>query len=57
LAAWYKTEIETMNLIMHAGCNVNAINSKGNSPLHLAVTFKPGTKTSLTLKGGVGDIA
>ena len=59
LAAWYKTEIrvpghvhltcklpsvETMKLIMHAGCNVNAINTKGNSPLHLAVTFKPSTK-------------
>ena len=33
--------VETMKLIMHAGCNVNAINTKGNSPLHLAVTFKP----------------
>ena len=58
LAAWYKTEIkeqnvrlvcklpcvETMKLIMHAGCNVNAINSKGNSPLHLAVTLNPGTE-------------
>jgi len=58
LAAWYKTEIkeenvrlvgkfpcvDTMKLIMHAGCNVNAINSKGNSPLHLAVTFKPESK-------------
>ncbi|XP_029197589.2 protein fem-1 homolog B-like [Acropora millepora] len=57
LASWYKTEItmpnsnkflicrlpcvEIMKLIMHAGCNVNAINTKGNSPLHLAVTFKP----------------
>lgn len=56
LASWYKTEItvkspnncpmcklpcvETMKLIMHAGCNVNAINTKGNSPLHLAATFK-----------------
>ncbi|XP_020606978.1 protein fem-1 homolog B-like [Orbicella faveolata] len=59
LAAWHKTEItvprnvrlvcklpcvETMKLIMHAGYNVNAINTKGNSPLHLAVTFKPSTK-------------
>ena len=58
LATWYKTEIkeenvrlvcklpcvETMKLIMHAGCNVNAINTKGNSPLHLAVTFKPSTE-------------
>ena len=59
LAAWYKTDIkkkldvslvcklpcvETMKLILHVGCNVNAINTKGNSPLHLAVTFKPSTK-------------
>ena len=59
LAAWYKTEItvvsairhmfklpsvETVKLIIHAGCNVNAINTKGNSPLHLAVTFKPSTE-------------
>ena len=57
LASWYKTEItvsnpknfpmcklpcvETTKLIVHAGCNVNAMNTKGNSPLHLAVTFKP----------------
>ena len=60
LASWCKTEItvlnpnncpmckppcvETMKLIMHAGCNVNALNTKGNSPLHLAVTFKPSNK-------------
>ena len=60
LASWYKTEItvsnpkncpmckvpcvETTKLIVHAGCNVNAINTKGNSPLHLAVTFKPSNK-------------
>ena len=36
--------VETVKLIIHAGCNVNAINTKGNSPLHLAVTFKPSTK-------------
>ena len=36
--------VQTMKLIMHAGCNVNAINTKGNSPLHLAVTFKPTSK-------------
>ena len=36
--------VEIMKLIMHAGCNVNAINTKGNSPLHLAVTFKPSTE-------------
>ena len=55
LAAWYKTPIkeakvrrvcnvpcvETMKLIIHAGSDVNAINSKGDTPLHLAVSFKP----------------
>ena len=64
LAAWYKTEIkaknvrlvcklpcvETMKLVMHAGCNVNAINTKGNSPLHLAVTFKPSTENLQLLR-------
>ena len=77
LAAWYKTEIkeerlrlvcklpcvETMKLIMHAGCNVNAINTKGNSPLHLAVTFKPYTGNPQLLRdvlevlfdGGIHD--
>ena len=56
LAAWHETPInddfvrsvcrypcvETMKLILHAGCDVNAINTDGNTPLHLAVTFKPG---------------
>ena len=77
LAAWYKTEIkeerlrlvcklpcvETMKLIMHAGCNVNAINTKGNSPLHLAVTFKPSTENlqllmdvlEILLDGGIHE--
>ena len=64
LATWYKTEIkeenvrlvcklpcvETMKLIMHAGCNVIAINTKGNSPLHLAVTFKPSTENLQLLR-------
>ena len=30
-----------MKLILHAGCDVNAFNAEGNTPLHLAVTFKP----------------
>ena len=55
LAAWHETSIkedkvrrvcklpcvETMKLILHAGCDVNAVNNEGNTPLHLAVTFKP----------------
>ena len=54
LAAWHETPIkednvrrvcklpcvETMKLILHAGCDVNAVNTEGNTPLHLAVTFK-----------------
>ena len=55
LAAWHETPIkednvrsvcklpcvETMKLILHAGCDVNVDNTEGNTPLHLAVTFKP----------------
>ena len=55
LAAWHETPVkednvrgvcklpcvETMKLILHAGGNVNAVNTEGNTPLHLAVTFKP----------------
>ena len=56
LAVWHKTPvldkpvksavcklpcIETMKLILHAGCDVNAVNNEGNTPLHLAVTFVP----------------
>ena len=55
LAAWHETPIkednvrsvcklpcvETMKLILHAGCDVNAVNTEGNTPLHLAVKFKP----------------
>ena len=33
--------VETMKLILHAGYDVNAVNTEGNTPLHLAVTFKP----------------
>ena len=57
LAAWHETPIkidnvrvrsvcklpcvETMKLILHGGCDVNAVNTEGNTPLHLAVKFKP----------------
>ena len=33
--------IETMKLILYAGCNVNAVNTEGNTTLHLAVKYKP----------------
>ena len=55
LAAWHETPIkednvrrvcklpcvETMKLILHAGCDANAVNTEGNTPLHLAVKYKP----------------
>ena len=55
LAAWHETPVkednvrgvcklpcvETMKLILHAGGDVNAVNTEGNTPLHLAVKFKP----------------
>ena len=42
LQSMYKLPcVETMKLILHAGCDVNAVNTEGNTPLHLAVTFKP----------------
>ena len=55
LVAWHDTPIqedgvrsvcklpcvETMKLILHAGCDVNAVNTEGNTPLHLAVKYKP----------------
>ena len=33
--------VETMKLLLHAGCDVNSVNIQGNTPLHLAVTFVP----------------
>ena len=57
---WHKTPvksavcklpcIETMKLILHSGCEVNAVNNEGNTPLHLAVTFVPGPEQEETLK-------
>ena len=56
LAVWHKTPVrknanlrgvcklpcvETTKLILHAGCDVNPVNTQGNAPLHLAVTFVP----------------
>ena len=55
LSAWHETPIkvdnvrevcklpcvETMKLILYAGGDVNAVNTEGNTPLHLAVKFKP----------------
>ena len=32
--------VETMKFILHAGGDVNAVNTEGNTPLHLAVKYK-----------------
>ena len=42
--------VETMKLILHAGCDVNSVNAQGNTPLHLAVTFVPGPEQVENLK-------
>ena len=34
---------ETMRMVIDAGANVNDVNNKGETPLHLAATFKPST--------------
>ncbi|CAH3036137.1 unnamed protein product [Porites lobata] len=39
-SVWKFPCVETMKLILDAGCDVNAVNTEGNTPLHLAVTFK-----------------
>ena len=41
---------ETMKLLLHAGCDVNSVNTQGNTPLHLAVTFVPGLEQVDILK-------
>ena len=65
LAVWHKTPVlksanlrgvcklpcvETMKLLLHAGCDVNSVNTQGNTPLHLAVTFVPGPEQEEILK-------
>ncbi|KAL9961589.1 hypothetical protein ACROYT_G030556, partial [Oculina patagonica] len=42
--------VETIKLIIHTGCNVNAINNKGDTPLHLAVAFKPNNEGRQVLR-------
>ena len=42
--------IKTAKLLLHAGCNVNAVNFEGETPLHLAVTFMPGGEQVETMK-------
>ena len=42
--------VETMKLLLHAGCDVNSVNTQGNTPLHLAVTFVPGLEQVDILK-------
>ena len=42
--------VETMKLLLHAGCDVNSVNTQGNTPLHLAVTFVPGPEQEEILK-------
>ena len=41
---------ETTKLLLHAGCDVNSVNTQGNTPLHLAVTFVPGLEQVDILK-------
>ena len=65
LAVWHKTPVrkdvnlrgvcklpcvETMQLFLYAGCDVNSFNTQGNTPLHLAVTFVPGPEQVDILK-------
>ena len=65
LAVWYKTPVrkdanlrgvcklpcvETMKLLLHAGCDVNSVNTQGSTPLHLAVSFAPGPEQVEILK-------
>lgn len=42
--------VEIMKFIMYVGCNVNVINSKGNSFFYLVVIFKFNIKDFLFLR-------
>lgn len=42
--------VKTMTLLLLGGFDVNAVNSKGDTPLHVAVAFKPSSKETDTLK-------
>ncbi|PFX11193.1 Protein fem-1-like B, partial [Stylophora pistillata] len=64
LAVWHKTPVhkarvkilcklpcvEIIKVILFAGCDVNAVNEEGDTPLHLAVTLKPKPEERETLK-------
>ena len=42
--------VKTMTLLSLGGFDVNALNPKGDTPLHVAVTFKPNPNEANTLK-------
>ena len=42
--------VKTMTLLLLGGFDVNALNPKGDTPLHIAVTFKPNPNEANTLK-------
>ena len=42
--------VATMDLLYLAGLDVNAVNTKGDTPLHVAVTFKPSPREIDTLR-------
>jgi len=68
---WYKTPpgknfvaktvckypcVETTKLIINASGNVNAVNNERNTPLHLAVTFKPNSGGLQLLRDVLGAL-
>jgi len=70
LSVWYKTPTDedyvakvckypcakTAKLIINASGSVNAVNNEGNTPLHLAVTFKPNSGGLQLLKDVLGAL-